>query len=205
MNFKLKLGLLLLLVTSLIGCSESQAPVEFEQLLVYPKKNQVPPFELKSHDNKTFNQESFSGKWNLIFIGYTHCPDVCPLTLTEMTKFYQQIPEALQKEFQVIFLSVDPKRDTLEHLAGYVDHFHSDFIAATGDRQEIDKLVYSLGGIYAINNEDENYYSVDHSGRIFIVSPKGERFGIISSEAMHAKDKSPIAKELELLPTLGKL
>lgn len=204
MNSRLKLFTVLFIFALITGCSDNQKPIEFKQLLVYPKKNLVTPFEIRNHKNKPFNQQSFSGKWNLIFIGYTHCPDVCPLTLTEMTKFYQQIPQELQQSFQVVFVSVDPKRDTVDHLAGYIEHFHSDFVAATGQKEEIDKLVYSLGGIYAINDEDENYYSVDHSGRIFIVSPQGERFGIISSEAMHAKDKSPIAKELALLPSLGK-
>ncbi|MCW8877276.1 MAG: SCO family protein [Kangiellaceae bacterium] len=204
MNSRLKFLSIFILIAMMVGCSENQKPVEFKQLLVYPKKNLLGSFEIKSHDDNSFNRQSFEGKWNLIFIGYTHCPDVCPLTLTEITKFYQQIPQEIQKEFQIIFLSVDPKRDTLEHLAGYIEHFHSDFVAVTGEKEEIDKLVYSLGGIYSINNEDENYYSVDHSGRIFIVNPKGERFGIISSEAMHAKDKSSIAKELSLLPTLGK-
>ncbi len=181
----------------LLAC-EPQTP-EFEQLLVYPKNTPLAPFALQSHDKKDFNQESLKQKWDLIFMGYTHCPDVCPLTLTDMAKIYEQLPESAKKKFQVVFLSVDPARDSLEHLAEYIDYFNQDFIAVTGEKSQIDKLVFSLGGIYSINNEDPAYYSVDHSARIFIVNPQGERFGIISSEAMHNKDKSKLIAELAQL------
>ncbi len=200
--FKNKLSIILVLFASLfLAACEQEAPV-FKQLLVYPKKNPLPEFKLFHHSGSEFSEQNFQGKWNLIFIGYTHCPDVCPLTLTEIDKIYSAIPENMQSKFQVVLFSVDPKRDTPAHLAEYVSHFNDDFVGITGEKPEIDKLVKSLGGIYAINDEDPEYYSVDHSGRIFIVNPQGERFGIISSEAMHNKDKSPLVEELKLLPSI---
>ncbi|WP_444995963.1 SCO family protein [Aliikangiella sp. IMCC44359] len=171
----------------------------FSQLLVYPKKNPIRGFTLSRHDKQPFDYSNFLDRWNLIFMGYTNCPDVCPMTLSDITKIYNQITPELQKNFQIIFLSVDPVRDNLEHMAKYLDHFHSDFVGVTGEKQQIDNLVSVLGGIYSINTEDEKFYSVDHTARIFIVSPKGERYGIISSEAMHNKDKSQLIKELNLL------
>ncbi|TQV88810.1 SCO family protein [Aliikangiella coralliicola] len=182
---------------TLLGCSEK--PKEYTQLLIYPNKKPLEQFELVQQDTQKFNVESFSGKWNLIFMGYTNCPDVCPLTLSDISRIYQKISPQLQKNLRIIFLSVDPVRDTPDHLAKYIDHFHSDFVGITGEKTQIDKLVYSLGGIYTINDEDEKFYSVDHSARIFIVNPKGQRFGIISSEAMHGKDKSVLVKELSWL------
>ncbi|WP_196140078.1 SCO family protein [Aliikangiella sp. G2MR2-5] len=178
----------------LIGCSEQ--PETFKQLLVYPNQKPIEAFKLKAHTGNDFTQESFRSRWNLVFVGYTHCPDVCPMTLNDMSKIYQAIPESLQKKFQFTFLSVDPKRDTVEHLAQYISHFEEDFVAITGEKEEIDKLVFSIGGVYAINSESEDYYSVDHSGRIFIISPQAKRFGIISSEAMHDKDKSIVIEDL---------
>jgi protein SCO1/2 len=166
-------------------------------MLVYPKKNKIEHFELIKHDTQVFNENNFTDRWNLIFVGYTNCPDVCPNTLTDITNIYKKIKPELQKKFQIIFFSVDPKRDSPEHIGKYIDYFHDDLVGITGDKPEIDKLVASLGGIYSLNTEEGEYYSVDHTARIFIVSPKGERYGIVSSESMHNKDKSILINELE--------
>ncbi len=180
----------------LLAASCSEQPKSYKQLLVYPNQKPVEAFKLTAHTGDAFTQESFRSRWNLVFLGYTHCPDVCPMTLTDMSKIYQAIPAELQKEFQFIFLSVDPKRDTIDHLAQYISHFDDDFVAITGEKEEIDKLTFSIGGVYAINSENEDFYTVDHSGRIFIINPQGKRFGIISSEAMQSKDKSVVIEDL---------
>lgn len=172
---------------------------EFKSMLVYPKKNLIAEFSLLDQHSAQFNQESLKGAWNLIFMGYTYCPDVCPATLTDITKIYQKIPAELQKKFRIIFLSVDPVRDTPEHLAQYLDYFHPEFVGISGEKDQIDSFVHSLGGIYSLNQEEGEFYSVDHSGRIFIVNPKGERYGIITSETMHNKDKSELVNELGIL------
>ncbi|MET1256714.1 SCO family protein [Aliikangiella maris] len=195
-------SMLLTMLNACDGIFQAKAP-EFTQLLVFPKKNPVAGFSLSKHDGERFDTKNFTGHWNLIFIGYTHCPDVCPMTLTDITNIYKNIDPELQKHFQIIFLSVDPKRDTLPHLADYIEHFHDDFVAITGDKNEIDKIVSVLGGIYHINDEDEKYYTVDHTAKIFIVSPTGERYGIITSEAMHNKDKSNLVKDLNRLAQTG--
>lgn len=202
--------LFLSLICILFGCSEStNKPKEtgfsqpFKSMLVYPKKNMISEFSLFQHNQEVFNNDNFKGRWNLIFIGYTNCPDVCPATLTDITRIYNKIDEKLQKRFQVILLSVDPERDNLKHLAQYLDYFHEDFLGVTGNKPDIDQLVASLGGIYALNKEEGEFYSVDHSARIFIVNPKGERFGIISSESMHNKDKSLLISELNQLAELN--
>lgn len=188
-----------------VGCggSEENQHVQFSQpfsqLLIYPKKNKLPKFQLFKHDQTVFNESNFQGRWNFIFMGYTHCPDVCPITLLDLDKIYQQISTDLQNQFQFVFLSVDPKRDTLEHMASYISHFNDDFVGITGDKKEIDVLVQSLGGIYTLNEQEGEFYSVDHSSRIFIISPYGERFGIITSEAMQNKGKSLLVEELSEL------
>lgn len=171
----------------------------YSTMLVYPKKNPLVPFNLVEQNNQAFSQESFKGKWNLLFMGFTNCPDVCPTAMTDMAHIYNGINANLQKNFRVIFLSVDPKRDTPEHLGEYLKFFHKEFVGITGEKAEIDKLVSTLGGIYTIGTEDENYYNVDHTARIFIVSPKGERYGIIRGEIMHAKDWTQLVDELNQL------
>ena len=198
--------LVLIAVLLISACSESPdsgsgsvSGQPFTQMLVYPKKNPVVPFRLIAQDNSEFSHESFKGKWNLLFMGFTNCPDVCPTAMTDMAHIYNAIDPNVQQNFRVAFLSVDPKRDTPEHIAAYLEFFHKDFVGITGQKSEIDKLVSSLGGIYSIGTEDESYYSVDHTARIFIVSPKSERYGIIRGEVMHTKEWTQLVKELNQL------
>jgi len=169
---------------------------QFESLLIYPKKNLIRNFSLKDQSANLFNNGSFKGKWNIIFSGYTNCPDVCPNTLNQMAQLYQLMDENVRDDFQFIFLSVDPKRDTSDHLKQYIDYFHEDFVGITGEFSQIDILIKDLGGIYSINQEEGDYYTVDHSARIFIVDPTAARYGIFESSALKASDKSQLAKDL---------
>jgi protein SCO1 len=171
----------------------------FETLLIYPKKNRLPAFQFVNQDNHSFTNENFLERWNLIFIGYTNCPDVCPNTLNQMTQLYNLLDVETQKKFQFILLSVDPERDTPDHLKNYLDYFHEDFIGVSGDKTQIDKTVKALGGVYSLNKEEGEFYTVDHSARIFIVGPEARRYGIMESSSIASSDKSTLVKELTLL------
>ena len=171
----------------------------FETLLIYPKKNLIPSFEFKDHNSSLFSNQDFKGYWNLIFIGYTNCPDVCPNTLNQMVQLYNSMAVDTQNKFQFIFLTVDPERDTPEHLKSYLDYFHESFIGLHGEKESIDPIVRSLGGIYTLHKEEGEFYSVDHSSRIFIVGPNADRYGIIESTALKSKDKSQLRDDLTLL------
>lgn len=171
----------------------------FETLLIYPKKNRLPAFQFVNQDNHSFTNENFLERWNLIFIGYTNCPDVCPNTLNQMTQLYNSLDVETQKKFQFILLSVDPERDTPDHLKNYLDYFHEDFIGVSGDKTQIDKTVKALGGVYSLNKEEGEFYTVDHSARIFIVGPEARRYGIMESSSIASSGKSILVKELTLL------
>jgi len=172
---------------------------QYESLLIYPKKNLLPPFNLIDQNAVTFSNENFKGKWNLIFSGYTNCPDVCPTTLTQMTQLYQMMDKETKEKFQIVFLSVDPERDTPDYLKEYLDYFHEDFIGISGSKDQIDLVIKSLGGIYALNKEEGEFYTVDHSARIFIVGPNAERYGIVDSLAIKAKDKNQLYEDLKAI------
>jgi len=171
----------------------------FETLLIYPKKNRLPEFQFVNQDKHSFTNENFLERWNLIFIGYTNCPDVCPNTLNQMTQLYNSLDVKTQQKFQFILLSVDPERDTPDHLRNYLDYFHEDFIGVSGDKTQIDKTVKALGGVYSLNKEEGEFYTVDHSARIFIVGPEARRYGIMESSSIASSDKSTLVKELTLL------
>jgi protein SCO1/2 len=182
-----------------VTSSDNKIDNSFESLLIYPKKNPVFDFTLIDHLGSKFEAEHFKGRWNLIFSGYTNCPDVCPNTLNQMTQMYQLMDQSTRNKFQIIFLSVDPMRDTAEHLKQYLDYFHQEFIGISGEKSQIDGLIKSLGGIYTINQQEGEYYTVDHSARIFIVGPNSERYGIFKGGILKAKDKSQLVADLTKL------
>ena len=173
----------------------------FKTLLVYPKQKLLGAFQLKQDNQSDFTLENFRGKWHLIFMGFAQCPDVCPTTLSDISAIYRELSDTAKGQIQVVFLSVDPQRDTLEYLNRYVKHFDPGFIGITGQKEQIDLLVGDLGGIYSINNDadntERNNYTVDHTARIFIVSPDATRYGIISSEFFQSQDKSLLIKDLQ--------
>lgn len=179
--------------------NENKIDNRFDSLLIYPKKNPILDFTLIDHAGKPFKTKHFKDHWNLIFSGYTNCPDVCPNTLTQMTQMYQAMEQSTRDKFQVIFLSVDPARDTPEHLKHYLDYFHQDFVGISGEKSQIDGLIKGLGGIYSINQEEGEFYTVDHSARIFIVGPNAERYGIVKSGILKANDKSQLVADLTQL------
>lgn len=181
------------------GQESNRIDNRYQTLLIYPKKNTLPAFEFIDQDNNLFSNENFRNQWNLIFIGYTNCPDVCPNTLNQMTQLYNALDPKIQNKFQFILLSVDPERDTPEHLKKYLDYFHEDFIGVSGEKTQIDKTVKALGGIYSLNKEEGEFYTVDHSARIFIVGPESRRYGIMESSSIASPDKSTLVNELSLL------
>jgi len=182
-----------------VGQSNNKIDNKFETLLIYPKKNPIANFVMVDQNNKPFNNANFEGYWNLIFSGYTNCPDVCPNTLNQMVQLYKLMDKKQRDQFRFIFLSVDPERDTPEHLKQYLDFFSQDFVGISGNVADIDVLIKSLGGIYSINKQEGEFYTVDHSARIFIVGPNGERFGIVAGGAINAKDKNQLVKDLASL------
>ena len=171
----------------------------FDNLLIYPKKNVLLPFELVDHFENKFTNEQFKNKFSLIFTGYTNCPDVCPNTLNQLSQLYNQMEESTRDKIQFVFFSVDPDRDNPTHIRKYLDFFNAKIIGITGKVPQIDGLIKNLGGIYSINREEGEYYTVDHSARIFIVGPNADRFGIIDHTSFKAKDKAPLIADLTAL------
>lgn len=167
----------------------------FDTLLIYPKKNKLSDFKLIDQNSNQFTNADLENSWNLFFIGYTNCPDVCPNTLNQLVQLYDSFDQEIREGLRVVFLAVDPARDTAEHLKQYLDFFNEEFIGISGKKDQIDQLVKNLGGIYAINSNEGEFYTVDHSARIFIVDPKGQRFGIVAGQSL-SKNREQLSKDL---------
>ncbi|MCH9672988.1 MAG: SCO family protein [Gammaproteobacteria bacterium] len=150
----------------------------------------VPEFSLRDHNGQTFNRAILRGKWSFIFFGYTHCPDICPLTMSVMNGVIGSLDTNVDpSDVRVYFVSVDPGRDTLARLAEYVPYFNADFVGVTGEDAELMRLARGLNSIYSIPPKDEQVegYLVDHSAAILLISPDAELHAVFS--APHAPEK----------------
>lgn len=149
--------------------------------VVAGRSQPLPDFQLQDQDNRAFSLERFKGRWSLLFFGYTHCPDICPLTLAEAKGFYNRLQGTpYQTDTQVVFVSVDPKRDTPAVLKRYVSYFHPAFIGVTGNREQLDLLTHPLGIYYALHG-DGGEYAVDHSAAMVLIGPQGRLRAVFSA------------------------
>jgi len=136
-------------------------------------------FKLMDERRHEFGLQQLKNKWSLVFIGYTNCPDVCPNTMSIMKQAYIDMAALKMELPQVIFLSIDPKRDEAELLGDYVDYFDPAFVGLTGKKSEIDNLVKQLSSVYLkaagssgdITKED---YLYDHSASLLLINPAAQ-------------------------------
>lgn len=135
-------------------------------------------FLLSDGDNLPFNRARLLGKWSFVFFGYSHCPDVCPVTMSELAKVYQllaQRPEGVNT-VQMLLVSVDPARDSPTQLKDYVQYFNSSFIAATGTLEQLDALTTPLGVRHKRLTEQGAEYRVEHSADVWLFDPQGRLY-----------------------------
>ena len=155
--------------------------------LFWPNPKQLHDFDTLDQTETKFGYEQLAGKWSFLFFGYTHCPDVCPITMSVMADVYKKLVNSYNN-IQVIFVSVDPDRDTTEKLAQYVTYFNEDFIGLGGDTEKVNSLTKQIGVAYYLNNEEQQEgYLVDHSASIFLFDPKVRLIGKLS--APHESEK----------------
>ena len=150
---------------------------ELAQGTLLPEAKPIQPFELKDATGQVFTGKQLQGHWSFIFFGYTHCPDVCPTTLQTLAQSIKHIttnnPD--QELPQVIFVSVDPERDSSERLKQFVGYFNDNFIGVSGEAEEIQAFTAQLGIIYAkVIDSPVSDYLVDHSAAVLLFDPNGE-------------------------------
>ena len=135
-----------------------------------PERRPVADFVLADQDGAPFTRRDLEGHWTLLFAGYTHCPDVCPTTLAVMKAVEQRLHDP---HLRMVFVSVDPERDTPEQLRRYVRYFSPDIVGATGPTAELDKLCGSLGLVYMkVAGASPQDYAMDHSAALVLVDPR---------------------------------
>jgi protein SCO1/2 len=127
--------------------------------------------ELSDTGGRVRHLEDFRGKAVVVFFGFTHCPDVCPTTLADLARVLQQLgPDA--ERVQVLFITVDPERDTPAELAKYVQAFDPRFIALRGDPEQTARVAKEFK-IYYEKRKQGATYTVDHSAQSYVIDPQG--------------------------------
>ncbi|QOG08251.1 SCO family protein [Aureimonas sp. OT7] len=135
------------------------------------------PFQLTSTRGETVNQSIFKGRPSLVYFGYTHCPEVCPTTLYEMSGWLQQLG-AEGAPLQALFFTIDPERDTPEVLGPYVGAFSDRITGITGDEAETRKVL-DAWLVTASENRSGEDYSMSHSMSVFLVGADGRLKGML--------------------------
>lgn len=156
---------------------------------------QLAEFQLKDDSGDIFLPDQFKDKWNILFFGFTYCPDICPLTMKQMSDVKQSLGENSEK-IRFFLVSVDPDRDKPENLRTYLDNFDTEFKGLTGEIDQIYRFSTQVNAPFfpVVNNPDPNY-TVDHSGSLVLISPEANYAGFF--RAPH--DTKKITKALASL------
>ena len=125
-------------------------------------------FSLKDVNNNPINEKSFEGPLTALFFGFTHCPDVCPITLNKLDIIIDRL-EKDNKKMKVVFISIDPERDTPEVMRDYINSFNNKFIGITGKPEKIFLLSQSWGIISQKIFSEDGQYTVDHSSPVILL------------------------------------
>ena len=171
-----------------LGQNDNQPSIKPEAIqgAIYPVAKNIKDFELLDQLANKVTNDILKNHWSLIFVGYTHCPDVCPTTLNVLNQVDGFMREQKIQPPQIIFLSIDPQRDTPEALKPYVDYFNKRFIGLTGEPDEVKQLTQQLNAVYRkavgasgdINKDD---YLMDHSSALMLTNPRGDLQSILTA------------------------
>ena len=174
-------------------------PIELESGLWFGEQARaLPEFELLDHSRQKLTRAQMQGKWNLMFFGYTHCPDICPISLQTLADMVKAIDDPdVTNALQVYFVSVDPERDQPELLADYVTYFNPEFKGATAPIEQLTPLTRSLGIAHGFRNKSEGslVYDVDHSAAIVLINPRAEYAGLFGAP----QDAQAMARDMTLI------
>lgn len=178
---------------------QAPAPMPAEALKtvrLFPAARALPDYRLTLSDGSALTPATLRGHWTVVFLGFTHCPDVCPTTLTELKQAqdtWTDLPAAIRP--RVLFVSVDPERDTPKIIGDYAHYFHADTLAATVAEPGLQQFAQALGLVYMKVPTEGSDYTMDHSATLIVLDPQGRQAGLIRPPLQPAD----IAADLRLL------
>jgi len=136
-------------------------------------------FSLLDSSEGIFNPEDFKGKWNVLFFGFTFCPDICPVTMSMLSKVELELDQKIANQVNFYMVTVDPNRDTPKKLKEYLSgNFSEKFIGLTGELDQIYKFATQVNAPFMpVADSSDSYYTIDHSGSIVLISPEAKYAG----------------------------
>ncbi len=151
--------------------------------LLWPNPKILAPFNVVDQNGQPFTNDNLTGRWSLLFFGFTHCPDICPVTLSVLAQAKPGLATAAgATPVQIIFVSVDPERDATPQLAEYVRYFDPGFLGLGGTVDQIRALTSQLGvAFFHGTPTPAGDYSVDHSAAVFVIDPQARFVGVLSA------------------------
>jgi len=193
-------GLGLMASRHVFSPAPSNSLPQTQAVRLFQPARELPTFSLRQSDGTPLVPGELKGHWTLVFLGFTHCPDVCPTTLATLAgaqKQWESLPEGQRP--RVLFVSVDPERDTPDRIGEYAHAFHRDTMAATADIPALEAFTRSLSLVFAKVPAPEgapaDQYTMDHSATLAVLDPQGRMSGVVQPPL----DPKAIAADFTLL------
>ena len=154
--------------------------------LIEPPRN-LGSFNLIDSGGKEFLPKDFEGKWNMLFFGFTFCPDICPITMSMLSRIEKGLDNENLDKIRIFLVTVDPDRDSPDQLKVYLENFSENFIGLTGGLDQIYNFATRVNAPFSpISNSKDPHYTVDHTGSIILINPEGNYAGFF--RAPHNQD-----------------
>jgi protein SCO1/2 len=156
-------------------------PAELRTAFVIPSPSKLPDFSLRDQSGDIVNPDTFRNQWDLVFFGFTNCPDICPTTLQVLANARRELADSGSKIIpRIVLVSVDPERDTGDVLGRYVDYFGAGNLGVTGELAELIKLTTALGIYFEKAGMGDGTYTVNHSSAVLLINPDAEFSALFS-------------------------
>ena len=148
----------------------------------FPEPSALTDLELIDENNEPLTEKHFNGNWTFVYVGYTFCPDACPLSLNTLSQMYAVLADKNAADnVKTLLVSVDPERDTPERLKEYVKYFDKSFVGATGTEQNLAAFAKQVSAVYSLpKDRSKKDYLVDHSSSIILINPNAEVHAIFT-------------------------
>lgn len=189
---------LILLISLLGGCGEPEMPSPYHAIDVSWQHAQA-DFQLTDFNGKPRRLSDFSGKVVVLFFGYTHCPEVCPTTLADLAQVMRLLGKDADR-VQVLFVTLDPERDSPELLAKYVPSFDPSFLALYGDARATAQAAKAFGVTHVKQDDKHGGYTLDHSDGTYLIGTRGKPLML----SPYGQRVEYLAQDIRLLLAIGR-
>ena len=164
--------------------------------LIEPARN-MGSFSLTDTNQNEFQSKDFEGKWNVLFFGFTFCPDICPITMSMLSSLEKEMSKEELDRIKIFMVTVDPERDSPEHLKRYLENFSENFTGLTGGLDQIYNFATRVNAPFnPVSSSPDPYYTVDHTGSIVLINPRGQYAGFFRAPHDQEKIKKALSELL---------